>query len=73
MVGNLFPQGIRELEVKLVGGGAIPARIGGPLGDFCKGGTIPARKLFTRGIRGDGGTIPAGQLRSYLKKTAEGW
>ena len=45
MVGNLFPRGIRELVVKLVGGGAIPARIGGPLGDFCKGGTVPARKI----------------------------
>lgn len=49
MVGNLFPRGIRELEVKLVGRGAIPARIGGPLGDFCKGGTVPARKIVHEG------------------------
>ena len=48
IVGNLFPWGIPELEVKLVGGG-IPARIGGPLGVFCKGGTVPARKIIHKG------------------------
>ena len=48
-MGNPFPRGIRELVVKSVGGGAIPARIGGLLGDFCKGGTVPARKIVHEG------------------------
>lgn len=58
MVRNLFPRGNSSASNKnWQVGEAIPARIGGPLGDFLqKGGTVPARKIYSRKV------FPGGEI-----------